>query len=395
VGERDDEHQRTREVGVVRGVRVDVESRERSLAHLVGDPSGLLVAPFVRAVALHSAELREARVEEGALVEHRRLPSGGQRVAAEQCGVQRNARLDREPLVGAPVEQRKGGQVLGALLHQLLHVGRARDLHPRESFAPPPLLLEPPCDVVVGETRSAVEGGHADADVLSLLRLERDGTVEPTLVRVPCAAALRVLRTDRRLERELGVLIAKPHAPANWLDADGGDLFARAGLRFLHVGEVGVEHPGHGEGNRLARPIGERQLGVQPVEARPEPEPSVDRALADAVRISPRRVVRDVGTAAAEARQLRIHVDEVQLVVSGQPVGAKPRSSAVDLDAESPEVSRLAEVVAAERIALAALPTLVGHEEGGPEPDVALAGLYVGDRGRHPTATQSELRPDI
>jgi hypothetical protein len=85
----------------------------------------------VHAIALHSAQLCEARFEYRALIEHRRLPAGGERVAAEERGVQRDACLDREPLVLGTVKQREGAEVLGGLLQQLLHVHRAGDLHSR------------------------------------------------------------------------------------------------------------------------------------------------------------------------------------------------------------------------------------------------------------------------
>src|SRR5437016_1127966 len=45
--ERDHEHQRAREIRVVRRVRIEIEERQGTSSDLVGDPSRLFVAPLV------------------------------------------------------------------------------------------------------------------------------------------------------------------------------------------------------------------------------------------------------------------------------------------------------------------------------------------------------------
>jgi len=100
VAQPDDEHERTRKIGVVRGVGVDVQQRERTASDLIRDPSRLFVAPVVVSIALESTQSRQAGAERSASIDPRRLPSGGQRVASEERGIQRHARLKREPFVG-------------------------------------------------------------------------------------------------------------------------------------------------------------------------------------------------------------------------------------------------------------------------------------------------------
>ena len=107
MSERNHEHERAREVGVVRRVRVDVEERQRSLSDLIRNATGLFVAPRVDAIALQSPEPGEARLERLSTVHPRRLPSGGQRVPAEQRRIQGHAGLQREPFVALALEQRE------------------------------------------------------------------------------------------------------------------------------------------------------------------------------------------------------------------------------------------------------------------------------------------------
>src|SRR5213075_456209 len=52
VPQSDDEHEGACVVGVVRGVRVDVQERERPASNLIGDPSWLFVTPYVVSIAL-------------------------------------------------------------------------------------------------------------------------------------------------------------------------------------------------------------------------------------------------------------------------------------------------------------------------------------------------------
>ena len=66
------------------------------------------------------AEPRERAVEHGAAVEHGGLPAGGERVAAEEGGVERHAGLQREPLVRLAFEVREGGEVFDRTLEDAL-----------------------------------------------------------------------------------------------------------------------------------------------------------------------------------------------------------------------------------------------------------------------------------
>jgi hypothetical protein len=111
VRQRDHEHQRAREVGVVRGVRIEVEKRQWSTTHLIGDASWLLVPPVVHAVTLHAAQPCQTRVERFTTIQIRGLPTRCERVAAKQGRVQRHPGLQRQPLVLLSFSQRKGCEV--------------------------------------------------------------------------------------------------------------------------------------------------------------------------------------------------------------------------------------------------------------------------------------------
>ena len=60
VGQRDHEHQRAGVVGVVGGVRIQVQDRQRSGPDLVGNASWLFVPPVIEPVALQPTELDQA-----------------------------------------------------------------------------------------------------------------------------------------------------------------------------------------------------------------------------------------------------------------------------------------------------------------------------------------------
>lgn len=106
VRESDDEHERTRIIGVVGRIRVDTKSSQRTASHLVRDSPGLFVVPVVDARALQTAKSRETGVEHRAIVDERRLPSSGKRVAAEKGGIERHPRLRCQPFIALAAEQR-------------------------------------------------------------------------------------------------------------------------------------------------------------------------------------------------------------------------------------------------------------------------------------------------
>src|SRR5205814_1201483 len=84
-------------VSVVRRVRIEVEPRQRSLTHLIRYAARLLVAPRERAVGLQASQPSERRVDHGAAIDHRAVPAGGERVAAEECGIEWHPGLRRAP----------------------------------------------------------------------------------------------------------------------------------------------------------------------------------------------------------------------------------------------------------------------------------------------------------
>ena len=136
IRERDDVHQRTGKVRVVRVVRILVEDGERPGTHLIRNASGFLVVPGVEPVALHPPQPQKRRGQRAALIDHRRLPAGGHGVAAEERWIERHASLKREPFVAVAVEQRKGGDVTDVAGDDLLGERVARNLDAREARAP-------------------------------------------------------------------------------------------------------------------------------------------------------------------------------------------------------------------------------------------------------------------
>jgi hypothetical protein len=245
------------------------------------------------------------------------------------------------------------------LAEQLLDVGRARNLHGGQRVTPPGEVLKPLGDVFVGETARAVSRAHAERQLAALTRRELHQAVETLPSRVPRGAG----GGHRALERKLAVGVSESDAIGTCLGADRSRLLATSGLRLLDVGEIGVEYPRDGERNALGRPVRQGQFDVDAVEARAVPQADVDRPLGDAVGVSPRRVVRHVRATAAKLRELGIDVDEFELVVRRRAVRAQPGARPVDLQGEHAEVARLAEVVAAQRVALPALSALIRDEE--------------------------------
>ena len=136
IRERDDVHQRTGKVRVVRVVRILVEDGERPGTHLIRNASGFLVVPGVEPVALHPPQPQKRRGQRAASIDHRRLPAGGHGVAAEERWIERHASLKREPFVAVAVEQRKGGDVTDVAGDDLLGERVARNLDAREARAP-------------------------------------------------------------------------------------------------------------------------------------------------------------------------------------------------------------------------------------------------------------------
>src|SRR6266487_5383417 len=111
VAERNDEHEWTGEVRVVRGVRIDIQERQRTATDLIRDAAGLFVTPGIDAIGLESTEPCQAGIERLAAINPRRLRSGRERVTSEEGRIQGHAGLKREPFIGSTLEQRERAEV--------------------------------------------------------------------------------------------------------------------------------------------------------------------------------------------------------------------------------------------------------------------------------------------
>ena len=252
VAERDDVHERAREVGVVGRVGVLAEARQRPRAHLVGDAARLLVAPVEDAVRLQPAEARERAVEHGAAVEHRRLPACGQRVAAEERRVERHARLQRQPLVGLAFELREGGEVLDGAGEDALDERVAGRAHHRQPVAP---------DLAGAHARNAsglVERAVGVVGVDAQLELDLLAGCETQRRHEAIALGSRRAGAAHRhggLEGQVGMLVTEAHRGALRLNGHLRLLLPLAVVRFEQVGVVGGEDPRHLERHLAPRPV--------------------------------------------------------------------------------------------------------------------------------------------
>lgn len=106
------------------------------IANLIRNASRLLVPPVIEPVALKAAKLREGSRERLALIHVACLPARSDRIATEERGIERHARLEREPLVGGPIQQWERGEVAHVVPEDLFRdaVPRNRDI--RESISP-------------------------------------------------------------------------------------------------------------------------------------------------------------------------------------------------------------------------------------------------------------------
>ena len=145
VAERDDVHEWAGEIGVVGAVWVEVETREWSGAHLIWNASRLFIVPIVGAVALQASDTRERGLREFSLVQHRRLPTRGERVASEECWIEGNTCLWREPFILGTFHQCQRSDVGRGLLQRVLDLRITRNLNFREGGRPCSETTRPSC----------------------------------------------------------------------------------------------------------------------------------------------------------------------------------------------------------------------------------------------------------
>src|SRR4029078_5700577 len=99
---------------------------------------GSFVAPRFKPFALQAAKPTERRRQRFALIDHARLPPGRDGVAPKERGIERHARLRRQPLVAVSVEQRERREIANVVGDNLFREAVAWNLDSGE--AAPPLL---------------------------------------------------------------------------------------------------------------------------------------------------------------------------------------------------------------------------------------------------------------
>ena len=280
--QRDDEHHRAGKVRVIRGVRIDVESRERALPHLIGDSSGLLVAPAIEARALQSSEPRERGVDHPSRVDPRRMESGGERVASEYGRIYGHPCLRREPLVARTLQQRIRRDVAQIAPHDFLGDAIAGDRHTRDARAPVAPIRLGFADLALGRHVRVIDRAHLQHEPRMVLRIEPEPRRQPPVGRNPIRVAARSY--DGAI-RQPCVLVGKLETRFISAYADRCLLVAVASKRFLEVREVRAQHPGQLELHPLVRAVGHVQRDVQRRDADVARDADVQRPMRNTARV--------------------------------------------------------------------------------------------------------------